>query len=61
MSKNIKKYSQLEDAIKKTERQIVKEEDDLLKQFPEKKIKDWTTTETVKWLWDQQMMLTRDL
>ena len=57
--KNIKKYSQLEDAIKKTERQIVKEEDDLLKQFPEK-IKDWTTTETVKWLWDQTDEVTRD-
>lgn len=57
--KNIKKYSQLEDAIKKTERQIVKEEDDLLKQFPEK-IKDWTTTETVKWLWDQTDDVTRD-
>lgn len=57
--KNIKKYSQLEDAIKKTERQIVKQEDDLLKQFPEK-IKDWTTTETVKWLWDQTDDVTRD-
>jgi hypothetical protein len=45
--KNIKKYSQLEDAIKKTEKQIIEQEDNLLKKFPEK-IKDWTTTETVK-------------
>ena len=57
--KNIKKYSQLEDAIKKTEKQIIEQEDNLLKKFPEK-IKDWTTTETVKWLWDQTDDVTRD-
>lgn len=57
--KNIKKYSQLEDVIKKTEKQIIEQEDNLLKKFPEK-IKDWTTTETVKWLWDQTDDVTRD-
>ena len=58
-TKNIKTYKQLEDAIKKTERQIVNEEDELLKKYPEK-IKDWTTTQTVKWIWDQTDDVTRD-
>ena len=57
--KEIKKYSDLEKVIKKTERQIVSEENQLLKQFPEK-IKDWKTTQTVKWLWDQAEDITRD-
>ena len=57
--KEIKKYSDLEKVIKKTERQIVSEENELLKQFPEK-IKDWKTTQTVKWLWDQAEDITRD-
>ena len=57
--KSIKTYKQLDDTIKKTEKQIVKEEDDLLKQFPEK-IKDWKTTQTVKWIWDQTDDITRD-
>ena len=57
--KEIKTYSQLEDAIKNTEKKIIQEEDDLLKQFPEK-IKNWSTTETVKWLWDQTDDVTRD-
>lgn len=57
--KAIKTYDELEDAIKSTEREIVAQEDDLLRQFPDK-ITDWTTTETVKWLWDQVDDVTRD-
>ena len=57
--KSIKTYDQLDDAIKSTEKQIINQEDDLLRKFPEK-IKDWTTTETVKWLWDQVDDVTRD-
>lgn len=57
--KEIKTYSQLEDAIKNTEKKIIQEEDDLLKQFPEK-IKNWSTTETVEWLWNQTDDVTRD-
>ena len=55
----IKTYDDLDDAIRSTERQIISEEDDLLRQFPDK-ITDWTTTETVKWLWDQADDVTRD-
>lgn len=58
-TKAISTYDDLEKVIKNTEKQIVSEEDDLLRQFPEK-IKDWTTTETVKWLWDQVDDVTRD-
>lgn len=57
--KTIKTYDQLDDAIRSTEKQIISQEDELLKQFPEK-ITDWTTTETVKWLWDQVDDVTRD-
>lgn len=57
--KSIKTYDQLDDAIKSTERQIINQEDDLLRQFPDK-ITDWTTTETVKWVWDQVDDVTRD-
>jgi hypothetical protein len=45
--KTIKKYGELKDAIKSTEKQIISQEDDLLRQFPDK-ITDWTTTETVR-------------
>ena len=57
--KTIKKYGELKDAIKSTEKQIISQEDDLLRQFPDK-ITDWTTTETVKWLGDQVDDVTRD-
>ena len=57
--KSIKTYDQLDDAIRSTERQIIEQEDDLLRQFPDK-ITDWTTKETVKWLWDQVDDVTRD-
>ena len=57
--KSIKTYDQLDDAIRSTEKQIISQEDELLKQFPDK-ITDWTTTETVKWLWDQVDDVTRD-
>lgn len=57
--KSIKTYDKLDDAIRSTEKQIIKEEDDLLRRFPEK-IKDWTTTETVRWLGDQVDDVTRD-
>ena len=56
---SIKTYRQLDNAIKKTEKQIIQEEDDLLRQYPDK-IKDRTTTQTVKWLWDQTDDVTRD-
>ena len=58
-TKAIKTYEQLEDAIKNTKRQIITEEDELLKQYPDK-IKDRTTTQTVKWIWDQTDDVTRD-
>lgn len=57
--KTIKKYGELKDAIKSTEKQIISQEDDLLRQFPDK-ITDWTTTETVRWLGDQVDDVTRD-
>lgn len=57
--KTIKKYGELKDAIKSTEKQIISQEDDLLRQFPDK-ITDWSTTETVKWLGDQVDDVTRD-
>ena len=56
---DIKKYSELKDSIKATEKQIINQEDDLLRQFPDK-ITDRTTTETVKWLGDQVDDVTRD-
>ena len=58
-TKSIRTYDELEKTIKKTEKQIVEEEDEQLKQFPEK-IKDWTTTKTVEWIWDQSDDVTRD-
>lgn len=58
-TKAIKTYKQLEDAIKSAKRQIINEEDDLLKQYPDK-ITDWTTKQTVKWIWDQTDEVTRD-
>lgn len=57
--KSIKTYDQLDDAIRSTEKQIINQEDDLLRQFPDK-ITDWTTTETVKWVGDQVDDVTRD-
>jgi len=57
--KDIKKYGELKDAIKASEKQIISQEDDLLRQFPDK-ITDWTTTETVRWLGDQVDDVTRD-
>lgn len=57
--KSIKTYDELGDAIKSTERQIINQEDELLKRFPDK-ITDWTTTETVRWLGDQVDDVTRD-
>ena len=58
-AKSIKTYKQLEDAIKNTKRQIISEEDELLKQYPDK-ITDWTTKQTVKWIGDQTDEVTRD-
>lgn len=58
-TKSIKTYDELEDVIKNTKRQIINEEDDLLKQYPDK-ITDWTTKQTVKWIWDQTDEVTRD-
>lgn len=58
-TKSIKTYKQLEDAIKNTKRQIISEEDELLKQYPDK-ITDWTTKQTVKWIGDQTDEVTRD-
>ena len=57
--KDIKTYKQLENSINKTKKQIVAEEDALLKKYPEK-IKDRTTKETAKWLWDKSEEVTRD-
>ena len=58
-TKSIKTYDQLDDVIKQTEKQIINEEDDLLRQYPDK-ITDRTTTQTVKWVWDQTDDITRD-